>query len=105
HGATTACEALWMGVPVVTLAGTKHVSRVGASLLSAVGLADLVAGDEAQYASIAIALANDAMRRQELRRTLRSRMQESPLMDAAEFTRRLESVYQHMWRSAAAAAT
>jgi protein O-GlcNAc transferase len=85
HGTTTTCDALWMGVPVVSLAGPAHVSRVGASLLTRVGLADLIAEDEDAYIATAVALARDLPRRQELRRTLRARMAASTLGDAARF--------------------
>jgi predicted O-linked N-acetylglucosamine transferase (SPINDLY family) len=96
HGTTTTCEAMWMGVPVVTLAGATHVSRVGVSLLSAVGLRDLVATSSQQYVDTAVALANDQSRIIELRATLRDRMRASPLMDAVTFARNLESAYRQM---------
>ena len=97
HGTTTTCEALWMGVPVITLTGRTHVSRVGVSLLSAVGLSDLVAADGDAYISIATALARDVTRRTELRRDLRDRMRQSPLMDAAGFARNVEAAYRTIW--------
>jgi protein O-GlcNAc transferase len=87
HGTTTTCDALHMGVPVVSLAGPAHVSRVGASLLTRVGLADLITGDEDAYIATAVALARDLPRRQGLRRTLRARMAASALGDAALFAR------------------
>jgi predicted O-linked N-acetylglucosamine transferase (SPINDLY family) len=93
NGTTTSCEALWMGVPVVTRAGEVHMARVGASLLHAAGLDDLVARDARQYVAIAVALANDEARRRELRVGLRARLETSPLLDHAGFTRRLEQVY------------
>ena len=99
HGTTTTCEALWMGAPVVSLAGTTHVSRVGASLLTAVGRNDLVATSQTQYVQTAVALANDRSRLSELRATMRDRMRASPLIDAAGFTRNLEAAYREMWRS------
>jgi predicted O-linked N-acetylglucosamine transferase (SPINDLY family) len=97
NGTTTTCEALWMGVPVVALAGRAHVGRVGVSLLNAVGLAELVASDHDDYVRIAVALANDRRRLAELRAGLRERMLASPLMDAAGFCRRLEAAYREMW--------
>jgi protein O-GlcNAc transferase len=81
HGTTTTCEALWMGRPVVSLAGTSHVSRVGASVLTAVGLSDLVATDEAGYVQAALALANDPSRLAALSASLRERLLGSPLLD------------------------
>ncbi|HTW95999.1 MAG TPA: tetratricopeptide repeat protein, partial [Tepidisphaeraceae bacterium] len=83
HGTTTTCEAMWMGVPVVSRAGQSHVSRVGVSLLKSVGLDDLVGRDEEEYADLAVRLAEDRQRLRELRRTLRQRMKESALMDGA----------------------
>ena len=88
HGTTTTCEALWMGVPVVTMSGRTHASRVGISLLHAVGLEDLVAGDEAQFVAQAVALGNDAPRRASLHAALRERMSGSVLCDGPGFARR-----------------
>ncbi len=87
NGTTTTCEALWMGVPVITLAGEVHMSRVGATLLASVGLRDLVATDADDYVQIAAALAHDPLRRRALRSTMRPRMESSPLLDHAGFTR------------------
>ena len=98
HGTTTTCEAMWMGVPVVTLAGRTHASRVGMSLLSNAGLADLIATDESQYVDIATKLASDRERLRELRHTLRGRLEQSPLGDGPAFARRLETAYRQMWR-------
>ncbi len=98
HGTTTTCEALWMGVPVVTLAGTTHVSRVGVSLLSNAGLPEMVATSPDQYVQLASALAADLPRLSQLRSTLRQRMAGSPLMDAPRFARDVEAAYREMWR-------
>ena len=94
NGTTTTCEALWMGVPVVTRAGEVHMSRVGASLLHAAGLGDLVAHDAVDYVETVVALACDQERRRELRAILRRRLEESTLLDHAGFTRKLEQVYR-----------
>jgi predicted O-linked N-acetylglucosamine transferase (SPINDLY family) len=99
HGTTTTCEAMWMGVPVITLAGAMHMSRVGASLLHAVGLDDLVATTPDQYVQLAVNLAQDINRLVELRAGLRARMIQSPLMDAAGFARDMEAVYRQIWRN------
>jgi predicted O-linked N-acetylglucosamine transferase (SPINDLY family) len=99
HGTTTTCEAMWMGVPVVTLAGNAHVSRVGASLLSNVGLPELVAHSQSEYVRIASDLAHDPGRLSELRSTLRERMERSPLMDAPHFARDVEAAHRQMWRT------
>jgi predicted O-linked N-acetylglucosamine transferase (SPINDLY family) len=97
-GGTTTCDALWMGVPVVSLAGRTAVGRGGLSILSNLGLRDLVASDADQYVRIAADLAGDVGRLAELRSTLRQCMQQSPLMDAPRFARNVEAAYRTMWR-------
>lgn len=99
HGTTTTRDALWMGVPVVTLAGKSHVSRVGVSLLTNVGLPELIAQSSEDYIRIATELANDLPRLQNLHSTLRQRMQQSPLMDAPNFARNIEAAYRQMWHT------
>ena len=96
HGTTTTCDALWMGVPVVTWRGDRHAARVGASLLHAVGLPELVADSADDYVSRAAGLAGDAARLAELRRTLRERMQRSELMDPIGFSRSFEAALRRM---------
>src|SRR6185436_10653249 len=81
NGTTTTCEALWMGVPVVTLRGDRHAGRVGASLLSQIGLPDLIANSVEEYVEIVVALASDPARLMDLRRSLRPRIAASPLCD------------------------
>jgi protein O-GlcNAc transferase len=97
-GGTTTCDALWMGVPVVSLAGQTAVGRGGLSLLSNVGLENLVAHDVDQYIHIAVELAGDLPRLRALRASLRERMHCSPLMDAPRFARNIETAYRNMWR-------
>lgn len=99
NGTTTTCEALWMGVPVITLRGDRHAARVGASILHRVGLTDMVARDEDEYVRLACALAGDTARLVTLRRGLRAKMLDSPLMNVALFTESLEDAYREMWRS------
>jgi predicted O-linked N-acetylglucosamine transferase (SPINDLY family) len=98
-GGTTTCDALWMGVPVVTLRGDTAVGRGGASILSNVGLADLIAENVEGYVGIAAALAGDLPRLAALRAGMRARMQRSPLMDAARFAADVESAYRTAWRA------
>jgi predicted O-linked N-acetylglucosamine transferase (SPINDLY family) len=96
-GHTTTCDALWMGAPVVTLAGATHVSRVSLSMLHSLGLQELAAQDEDQYVRIATDLARDRKRIRDLRWGLRHEMSRSPLMDAKAFTRRLEHFFKGAW--------
>ena len=99
NGTTTTCDALWMGVPVVVLAGNTHVSRVGVSQMQNLGLPELIARDEDDYVQIACRLAGDLEKLAALRGGLRTRMIESPLTNVARFTRNLEAAYQDMWRN------
>jgi predicted O-linked N-acetylglucosamine transferase (SPINDLY family) len=96
-GGTTTCDALWMGVPVVSLAGQTAVGRGGVSILSNIGLPELIAETPEQYVRIAVELAQDLSRLSRLRATLRDRMQASPLMDAPRFARNVEAAYRDMW--------
>ncbi|MFG0243857.1 MAG: tetratricopeptide repeat protein [Phycisphaerales bacterium JB054] len=102
NGTTTTCEALWMGVPVLSLAGSNHASRVGLSLLTAVGLPELALHDEDALVRAAADLASDRERLQSLRSTMRDRVAGSPLCDGAGFMRRLETAYRSMWHEACA---
>ena len=99
NGTTTTCEAIWMGVPVVTLAGKSHASRVGVSLLSNVGLPELIAKTSDEYISIAVNLANDLKKLQSFRECLRDMMMRSPLCDAKRFTAKIEMCYRKMWET------
>ncbi len=94
NGATTTCEALWMGAPVVSLAGRSHASRMGLSLLSAAGLPELARDSEAGFLAAAAELAADPARLAALRLSLRDRLRTSPLMDERGFTRALENLYR-----------
>jgi predicted O-linked N-acetylglucosamine transferase (SPINDLY family) len=105
HGTTTTMDALWMGVPVITLRGDRHAARVSASILHTLGLEEMVAVSAQDYVQIARRLALDVHTLQTLRRTLRQRLQASPLMDGARFTRHLEEAYLQMWQAALAAPT
>jgi predicted O-linked N-acetylglucosamine transferase (SPINDLY family) len=103
HGTTTTCEALWMGVPVITLAGQAHVSRVGVSLLTNAGLPELIASTPDQYTRLAIALAVDRPRLDALRSSLRNRLKLSAVMDGPQFARSVEGAFRQMWRKWCAA--
>jgi protein O-GlcNAc transferase len=87
-----------MGVPVITLSGNAHVSRVGTSLLSNIGLSDLIAKTSEEYISIAVDLAKDLKKLQSLREHLRDMMKRSPLCDKKKFTANLEMYYRAMWK-------
>jgi protein O-GlcNAc transferase len=99
NGHTTSLDALWMGVPVVSLAGETPVSRAGLSQLTNLGLPELVARSEEDYVKIAVELAGDLPRLAQLRSSLRARMQASVLMDAPRFTRQVEQAYREMWQA------
>lgn len=100
NGVTTTCDALWMGLPVVTLAGSAGAARCAASLLNAAGLPELIAQDVDEYVAIAIQLASDSNRLAALHGNLRARVAASQLMDAARFTRGLEAAYLEAWERA-----
>jgi predicted O-linked N-acetylglucosamine transferase (SPINDLY family) len=87
-----------MSVPVVTLAGEYFTARMGVTILNNVGLPELVAGDEAAYIELAVALAGDASRLRAMRGDLRRRMRASRMMDFAAFARDMEAAYRAMWR-------
>jgi predicted O-linked N-acetylglucosamine transferase (SPINDLY family) len=99
-GTTTTCEALWMGVPVMTTVGQTHPSRVGASLLAALGLSEEfcvdLSPDSVQYIAN---VARDVDRLAEIRRGLRERFANSPLADARSLTLEIERAYAKMWDS------
>jgi protein O-GlcNAc transferase len=97
NGHTTTCEALWMGVPVITLAGETHAGRVGVSLLTHAGVPELIAGTCEAYTELAIELASDPNRLGKLRRQLRRQIQHSPLTDAKGFAQNVEVAYRGMW--------
>ncbi len=98
NGTTTTCEALWMGVPVVTLAGDRHAGRVGASLLARIGHPEFVAETEVAYVAQAVRLAGDLEKLALLRSELRDRVRQSPLCRQGAFAREIEGAYREMWR-------
>jgi predicted O-linked N-acetylglucosamine transferase (SPINDLY family) len=87
-----------MGVPVITAPGVRTASRSAASILRAAGLDEFVCDDSEDYMRRAVALAGQPRRLADLRRSLRTRLQSSPIMDEAGFTRDLEAAYRRMWQ-------
>jgi protein O-GlcNAc transferase len=96
-GHTTACESLWMGVPIVTIRGNRHAGRMTASVLTCLGLRELIAETPQQYLDTATQLAGDLDRLAELRRTMRDRMSRSPMGDGRTWTKNLDNAYRAMW--------
>ncbi len=99
NGATTTCEALWMGIPVITWVGERSVSRMGLSILSTLGLEHLINYTPKDYIQCAQTLAQNWDQLSELRATLRSKMQHSPIMQGAQFTQQLETLYRQQWQN------
>ena len=98
NGHTTSLDAMWMGVPVVTLVGQTVVGRAGLSQLSNLRLTELIARTADEYVDIVVKLVSDLPKLAELRSTLRRRMLSSPLTDAVRFARNIEAAYREMWR-------
>jgi predicted O-linked N-acetylglucosamine transferase (SPINDLY family) len=99
NGGTTTCDALWMGVPVVTKYDRTPFSRAGLSLLTNAGLPELIASNVDDYVHIAVTLATDPARLRAVRHGLRDRFARSPVMDGAGYTRELEAEYRRAWRT------
>ena len=97
NGDTTTCDAMWMGVPVVTLEGNAFQSRRGAGLLLCMDLQDLIAQSPESYVQSAVELAKDLPRLVQLRSTLRDRLAKSPVTDGLTYTRQLECNYRQIW--------
>lgn len=98
NGGATTCEALYMGVPVVTLAGNSPAARVGASILFAAGCPELIAASGKEYVSIALRLAEDQPRLDDYRKNLRSRMEQSPLMDGKRYAGAMEALCRKVYK-------
>lgn len=96
-GGTTTCEALWMGVPTLTLAGDSLIARQGASMLSAAGLADWVAETKDEYLNMALSHCSDLNQLAHLRAKLRTQVLASPLFDAERFASNMETAIWEMW--------
>jgi predicted O-linked N-acetylglucosamine transferase (SPINDLY family) len=97
-GQTTTCDCLWMGVPVVTLAGRAHSARVGASIVARAGLEDWIATSPAEYIDIAVRQAAGLPNLAGLRARLREQISNSPVGDHVRVTRAFETAYRSMWR-------
>jgi predicted O-linked N-acetylglucosamine transferase (SPINDLY family) len=98
-GATTTCESLWMGVPTLTLTGASSISRSSSSLLQTLGLTEWISRTPAEFVELAKRNASNLQRLAALRAGLRTRMERSPLMDAARFARNIEDAYRSMWQA------
>ena len=98
NGTTVTCESLWMGVPVVTLAGDLHLSRVGVTINTNAGLQDLIGNNEDEYVRIAVNLAKDQNRLLELNQTLRDKFLNSKVCDSVRFTKNLEGIYEKIYK-------
>ncbi|MDO4204850.1 MAG: hypothetical protein Q4D07_10240 [Selenomonadaceae bacterium] len=98
NGGATTCEALYMGVPVVTLAGTSPAARVGASILFGAGCPELISYTEKEYISIAVRLAEDRQRLDEYRKNLRRQMEQSPLMDERRYAAAMEALCRKAYK-------
>ncbi len=99
NGTTTTCEALWMGVPVITLTGYNHAGRVGTSILTNVGLGDLVARTPEEYTALASKMARDYTCCSGLRDELRDKIVKSSLGNQAQFTMSFEEALRDVWRN------
>lgn len=99
NGVTTTCQALWMGVPVVTCEGPWAASRYGASLLRQAGLSEFIARDLDDYLRIATAWASDLDRLSNLRVGMRDQLRATPLLDGPRLTREVEGAYRSLWRT------
>ena len=97
NGTTTTCDALWMGVPVITLLGDRHASRVGASILTNIGLSDFIAQDVDGYINLAIKMTTNINYLQGIRQGLRDKMLSSPLCNAPAFANDIENAYKAIW--------
>ena len=100
NGGLTTCEALYMGVPVVTLRGRSHGSRFGASLLENAGVAELIAESEMEYVKKAVQLATSPEILQQFHAGLREELLRSPLMDGRRYMQDIEAAYRKMWQAA-----
>ncbi|RMF21413.1 MAG: tetratricopeptide repeat protein, partial [Cyanobacteria bacterium J083] len=97
NGCTSTCEAMWMGVPVLTLAGERKISRMGSSLLTAVGLTDWIADNKEEYIAKAQEFASKPQKLNDLRQSLRTKFQNSSLFDSQGLAEAMDASYRRMW--------
>jgi len=97
NGGTTTCDALWMGVPVISLTGKHQNGRIGLSILSRLDMQFFAAATPAEYVAKAVALANKPESLIKIRVSMRFRMAESSLCDTKRFARDVETAYREMW--------
>ncbi len=98
NGGTTTCDALWMGVPVISLVGQHQAERATLNILSRIGMQCFATATPAEYVAKAVALANKPESLIKIRASMRARMAESPLCDTKRFAREVETAYREMWR-------
>jgi len=99
NGATTTCESLWLGVPVLALVGERFLSRAGLSVLSAAQLPDFAAATPAEFINTATLLANNLALLADIRLGLRDHLRATPLLDCQRLTRNLEQIYRNVWET------
>ena len=97
NGATTTFEALWMGVPVMTLKGDKHAGRVSSSILNALDMEDCIGSDQKDFLEKCVKLANSSEKLEYYKLNLRENLKNSPLTNSIQFTRKIEREYDNMW--------
>ena len=98
NGHTTTSDALWAGVPVITLQGSHFASRVSSSVLTAIGLPELITHSLEEYEARAVQLARNPSEQQEIRERLAKNRLTAPLFDTPRFVRNLETAYKEMWK-------
>jgi protein O-GlcNAc transferase len=96
-GGTTTCEALWMGVPTLTLTGETMIARQGVAMMTAAGLADWVASDADDYVLKAVSFASNPAALSDLRKSLRERVRSSPMFDVQAFAKNFEKALADIW--------
>ena len=97
-GGATTCDALWMGVPVITMSGETPVSRQTAAYLMQIGYTDLITTSKEDYVKLAVNLSGDITRLSAIRQNLRQEMAVSPLCNGERFARHLEAAFRVMWK-------